>query len=86
MPVRESAGEESGPVGAGLTAAKMTECPWLKPQLVGQFEFVEWTADDHLRHGKFITLGMDKCWCQAVFGIGQRSHKPLLRSLFGIRR
>jgi len=23
---------------------------WLKPQLVGQFEFVEWTSDGHLRH------------------------------------
>ena len=30
--------------------------PWLKPQLVGQFEFVEWTADNHLRHSEFIAL------------------------------
>ena len=27
--------------GAGLTAAKMAECRWLKPVLVAQFEFVE---------------------------------------------
>jgi len=24
-------------------AAKMKECRWLKPKLVGQFEFAEWT-------------------------------------------
>lgn len=33
---------------------------WLKPQLVGQFEFVEWTGDNHLRHSKFIALREDK--------------------------
>ena len=42
-----------------LTAAKMLECRWLKPQLVGQFEFVEWTSDGHLRH-KFVGLREDK--------------------------
>jgi bifunctional non-homologous end joining protein LigD len=28
--------------------------------LVGQFEFVEWTADDHLRHSRFVGLPEDK--------------------------
>ncbi len=46
--------------GAGLTAAKMKECRWLQPDLVGQFEFVEWTADGHLRHTKFTGLREDK--------------------------
>jgi hypothetical protein len=31
--------------GVGLTAEKMKECRSLHPSLVGQFEFVEWTAD-----------------------------------------
>jgi hypothetical protein len=44
----------SGRWGQGLTAAKMKECRWLRPALVGQFEFVEWTADLHLRHTRFI--------------------------------
>jgi len=35
----------SGRWGQGLTAEKMTECVWLKPVLVGQFEFLEWTPD-----------------------------------------
>jgi bifunctional non-homologous end joining protein LigD len=38
----------------------MAECAWLKPVLVGQFEFLEWTADDHLRHSKFVELREDK--------------------------
>ena len=25
----------------------MSECRWLRPVLVGQFEFVEWTEDAH---------------------------------------
>ena len=33
---------------------------WLKPVLLGQFEFVEWTPDNHLRHSKFIALREDK--------------------------
>jgi bifunctional non-homologous end joining protein LigD len=35
-------------------------CRWLKPVLVGQFEFLEWTGDNHLRHSKFIALREDK--------------------------
>jgi len=40
----------------GLTAEKMKECRWLKPVLVGQFEFVEWTPEGHLRHARFMGL------------------------------
>ena len=47
-------------MGPGLTKAKMAECVCLKPVLVGQFEFPEWTADNHLRHSKFICLREDK--------------------------
>jgi bifunctional non-homologous end joining protein LigD len=50
----------SGRWGQGLTKAKMAECQWLKPELVGQFEFLEWTGDNHLRHSKFIGLREDK--------------------------
>ncbi len=52
--------KRSGRWGQGLTAAKMQECRWLKPVLVGQFEFREWTPDDHLRHSKFVALRDDK--------------------------
>lgn len=51
---------KSGRWGQGLTKAKMAECQWLKPVLVGQFEFLEWTGDNHLRHTRFIGLREDK--------------------------
>jgi ATP-dependent DNA ligase len=58
---RESLPEmKSGRWGAGLTLAKMTECRWVTPTLVAQFEFVEWTGDNHLRHSRFIALRDDK--------------------------
>jgi DNA ligase D-like protein (predicted ligase) len=52
--------KKAGRWGAGLTAAKMADCRWLKPVLVAQFEFVEWTGENHLRHTKFIALRDDK--------------------------
>jgi bifunctional non-homologous end joining protein LigD len=51
---------KSGRWGAGLTATKMKKCRWLKPVLVGQFEFAEWTPDNHLRHSRFVGLREDK--------------------------
>ena len=51
---------KSGRWGAGLTAAKMKDCRWLKPVLVAQIDFLEWTADNHLRHTRFVALREDK--------------------------
>jgi DNA ligase D-like protein (predicted ligase) len=51
---------KSGRWGQGLTATKMKECRWLKPVLVAQFEFLEWTGENHLRHSNFIALRDDK--------------------------
>lgn len=50
----------SGRWGQGLTKAKMAECRWLKPVLVAQVEFLEWTSDNHLRHSRFVGLREDK--------------------------
>ena len=52
--------ERSGRWGQGLTADKMAQCIWLRPELVKQFEFLEWTPDGHLRHSKFVALRDDK--------------------------
>ena len=38
----------------------MDEMQWLKPQLVAQIRFVEWTADGHLRHAAFLGVRTDK--------------------------
>ena len=43
-----------------LTKEEMKNCRWLKPELVAQIEFAEWTPDDHLRHSKFVGLREDK--------------------------
>jgi DNA ligase D-like protein (predicted ligase) len=43
-----------------LTADEMKECHWLKPELVAQIEFTEWTPDGHLRHSSFVGLRDDK--------------------------
>ena len=51
---------KSGRWGQGLTKAKMADCRWLKPLLVGQFEFLEWTGENHLRHTRFVGLREDK--------------------------
>jgi bifunctional non-homologous end joining protein LigD len=46
-------------LGVGLTAEKMADCRWLRPVLVGQFELLEWTPDNHLRR-KFMGLREDR--------------------------
>jgi bifunctional non-homologous end joining protein LigD len=46
--------------GAGVTPEQMKEMRWLRPKLVAQIRFVEWTADGHLRHAAFLGLRTDK--------------------------
>jgi bifunctional non-homologous end joining protein LigD len=46
--------------GGGITADQMREMHWTKPQLVAQIRFVEWTAENRLRHAAFLGLRLDK--------------------------
>jgi bifunctional non-homologous end joining protein LigD len=46
--------------GAGVTAEEMKEMQWVKPRLVAQVRFVEWTAEGRLRHAAFLGLRTDK--------------------------
>jgi bifunctional non-homologous end joining protein LigD len=46
--------------GEALTQAVMRKMHWLKPKLVAQIEFTEWTVGNHLRHSRFIGLRDDK--------------------------
>jgi bifunctional non-homologous end joining protein LigD len=43
-----------------LTKEEMKNCVWLKPELVAQIEFTEWTPDGHLRHSRFVGLRENK--------------------------
>jgi ATP-dependent DNA ligase len=50
----------AGRWGQGLTAEKMKECVWVRPEVVAGVQFMEWTGADHLRHTKFVGLRDDK--------------------------
>jgi ATP-dependent DNA ligase len=43
-----------------LTAEKMEQCRWVKPKLLCQVPFVEWTDAGHLRHCTFVWMRDDK--------------------------
>jgi bifunctional non-homologous end joining protein LigD len=44
----------------GLTVAEMKRCVWIKPIVICEVKFTEWTRDDRLRHPAFIGLREDK--------------------------
>lgn len=46
--------------GEGITADEMDVLRWVKPQLVAEVSFVEWTRDGSLRHAAFLGLRDDK--------------------------
>ncbi len=43
-----------------LTANAMEECRWLRPELVAEIEFTEWTEANRLRDARFAGLRHDK--------------------------
>lgn len=52
--------------GTGMTATAMREVTWLKPELVAQVRFTEWTDDGMLRHPVFLGLRKDKAAREVV--------------------
>jgi bifunctional non-homologous end joining protein LigD len=46
--------------GGGVTPEQMGEMTWVIPVTVAQIRFIEWTADQHLRHAAFLGLRADK--------------------------
>jgi bifunctional non-homologous end joining protein LigD len=52
--------KRAGRYGAGITLAEMKRCHWVKPTLVCQVKFSEWTRDGKLRHPVFLGLRDDK--------------------------
>jgi ATP-dependent DNA ligase len=43
-------------LGTGTDRPEMKECVWVKPRIVAEVAFLEWTGVDHLRHTKFVGL------------------------------
>jgi bifunctional non-homologous end joining protein LigD len=52
--------KSKGRWGLGITPAVMKRCEWVKPVLVAQVKFTEWTHDDQLRQPVFLGLRTDK--------------------------
>jgi bifunctional non-homologous end joining protein LigD len=52
--------KRAGRYGAGITPAEMKRCHWLKPILVCQVKYSEWTRDGKLRQPVFLGLREDK--------------------------
>ena len=50
----------SGRFGSGMTRAEMKRCHWLKPELVCEVRFSEWTDDSKLRQPVYVGLREDK--------------------------
>jgi bifunctional non-homologous end joining protein LigD len=46
--------------GEAITAEVMSQIQWLRPMLVAQIGFTEWTKGNHLRHSQFVGLRTDK--------------------------
>jgi bifunctional non-homologous end joining protein LigD len=46
--------------GLGMTASAMREVTWIKPELVAQIRFAEWTNEGSLRQPVFLGLRRDK--------------------------
>ena len=40
--------KDAGRWGQGLTAAKMKECIWVRPERTAEIAYLEWTGTDHL--------------------------------------
>jgi bifunctional non-homologous end joining protein LigD len=46
--------------GEGITLEEMEAIHWVKPALVAEVSFAEWTRDGSLRHAAFVALRDDK--------------------------
>lgn len=52
--------DQKGRWGEGITLAEMKTLHWVKPKLVVQIEFVQWTSRAHLRQASFHGIRRDK--------------------------
>ncbi len=57
---------KGSPLDKPVTSAQGRGVHWVKPQLVCEVEFAEWTRDGHIRHATFIALRSDKPPAQIV--------------------
>jgi ATP-dependent DNA ligase len=51
---------KTGHWGEGVTAEDMKDYVWVKPEIVAEIKFTEWTTGSVLRHAEFVDLRDDK--------------------------
>lgn len=51
---------KTGHWGEGVTEEDMKKLKWVKPSLVAEVAFTEWTREGHLRHSTFLGMRKDK--------------------------
>jgi bifunctional non-homologous end joining protein LigD len=59
-PFTDLPSSRTGHWGEGVTAEDMKILKWVKPTLVAEIAFTEWTRDGNLRHSAFVGLRADK--------------------------
>ena len=59
-PFADLPSSKSGHWGEGVTAEDMTKLRWVRPKVVVEVSFVEWTRDGALRHSEFVAIREDK--------------------------
>jgi bifunctional non-homologous end joining protein LigD len=58
--LRERLAKDEVPASPAKDAPRIRDAHWVKPRLVAQVAFTEWTADNRLRHPSFLGLRDDK--------------------------
>jgi bifunctional non-homologous end joining protein LigD len=59
-PFADLPNSKKGHWGEGVTEEDMAKLRWVKPRVVIEVSFVEWTRDGALRHSEFVALRDDK--------------------------
>lgn len=59
-PFTDLPSSRTGHWGEGVTVQDMKVLKWVKPTLVAEIAFTEWTRDGNLRHSAFVGLRTDK--------------------------
>lgn len=59
-PFTDLPSSRTGHWGEGVTVEDMKKLRWVKPKLVAEIAFTEWTRDGNLRHSAFIGMRTDK--------------------------
>jgi bifunctional non-homologous end joining protein LigD len=59
-PFADLPNSQSSRWGGGVTEGQMREMRWVRPNIVVQIQFAEWTREGRLRHAEFLGVRQDK--------------------------